>query len=113
MFWSGVGRGGDSIAANVAAQQGRVTLETTLAARGIKLPAWDPTNAASVTAWRQASHDFAAGASGHVSVLQGDAVQVKSVWAEVEFPALKVNPNVKSITSVDAKTGMEILLWSR
>lgn len=113
MFWSGVGRGGDTIAANAAAQQGKMTLETALAARGIKLPAWDPANPASVAAWRQASHDFAAGASGNVRVLQGDVIRNNSVWAEVEFPALKANSNVKSITSIDATTGKEVLLWTR
>jgi LysM repeat protein len=113
MFWSGVGRGGDNIAANIASQRGMATLEMTLAERGIKLPPWDPTNPSSVTAWREASYDFAAGANGNVSVIQGDAVRIDSVWAEVEFSALRVNPNVMSITAVDAKTGNEVLLWTR
>ncbi|TDN57196.1 hypothetical protein, partial [Halothiobacillus neapolitanus] len=113
MFWSGLGRGGDKIAARAAAQQGKMTLESTLAARGIKLPKWDPDNPEVVSAWRQASHDFAAGARGNVRVLQGDVLRGNSVWAEVEFPALKANPTVKSITSIDAATGKEVLLWSR
>jgi filamentous hemagglutinin len=78
-----------------------------------KLPAWDPANPASVAAWRQASQQFAAGASGNVRVLQGNAVRLKSVWAEVEFPALKANPNVKSIIGVSPETGQEVLLWAR
>ena len=89
------------------------TLESTMAARGIKLPAWDPNNPASVAAWRQASQQFAAEASGHVRVLQGDSVRLKSVWAEVEFPALKANPNVKSITGINPETGKGVLLWRR
>jgi filamentous hemagglutinin len=84
-----------------------------MAARGIKLPTWDVSNPASIAAWRQASSEFAAGASGNVRVLQGDAVGVKSVWAEVEFPALKANPNVTTITAVNPKTGEAVLLWSR
>jgi len=112
VFWSGI-RNGDSAAANWVARNGGSTLETTLASRGIKLPAWDANNPAVVSAWRQASADFAPGASGNVRVLQSDAVRLRSVWAEVEFPALKANPNVISIRSVNPETGVETLLWSR
>jgi len=113
MFWSGLGRGGDAVAANVAKQEGRVTLEMTRTNRGVELPTWDPSNAESVAAWRNASKDFAAGANGNIRVLQGDVIRVDSFWAQTEFPALRVNPNVKSITSIDAKTGAEVLLWSK
>lgn len=113
MFWSGLGRGGDAVAANAAKQEGRVTLEMTRANRGVELPTWDPGNPESVAAWRQASHDFAAGASGNVRVLQGDTIRIDSFWAQTEFPALKANPNVKSITAIDSKTGAEVPLWLR
>ncbi len=113
VFWSGLGRNGPATAANLATRQGRATLETTLSTRGVKLPRWEVSNPASVAAWRQASHSFGAGATGHVRVLQGGAVRINSVWAKVEFAALKANPNVKSITGVHAKTGEEMLLWSR
>ena len=66
-----------------------------------------------VDAWRQASAAFAAGASGNVRVLQGEALRVDSIWATAEFPALKANPAVTSITAIDYSTGAEILLWSR
>jgi RHS repeat-associated protein len=112
VFWSGI-RNSDTAAAKWVAQNGGSTLETTLANRGIKLPTWDASNPASVAAWRQASKEFAAGASGNVRVLQSDAVRIKSIWAEVEFPALKANPNVTAIRAVNAKTGVETLLWSR
>lgn len=79
----------------------------------ISLPAWDASNPAVVSAWRNASREFAAGASGNVRVLQADAVRVNSIWAQVEFPALKANPNVTSITSIDPRTGAEVLLWRR
>lgn len=80
---------------------------------GINLPAWDARNPAVVSAWRNASREVAASASGNVRVLQADAVRINSVWAQVEFPALKANPNVTSITSIDPRTGAEVLLWSR
>jgi hypothetical protein len=112
VFWSGV-RNGAAVATRWVAQNGGSTLETRLAARGIKLPAFEPSNPASVAAWRQASRAFAAGARGNVRVLQTDAVRIHSTWAEVEFPALKANPNVKSITAVNPETGLENLLWAR
>ena len=80
VFWSGI-RNGDSAAAEWVARNGGSTLETTLSSRGIKLPAWDANNPAVVSAWRQASADFASVASGNVRVLQSDAVRLKSVWA--------------------------------
>ncbi|MBK8012201.1 MAG: hypothetical protein IPK13_12705 [Deltaproteobacteria bacterium] len=112
VFWSGI-RGGDSTAAAWVGRNGGATLETTLAQRGISLPAWDASNPAVVTAWRNASAEFAAGARGSVRVLQSDAVRVNSVWAEVEFPALRANPSVTSITAVNPGTGAETLLWTR
>lgn len=113
VFWSGVGRGGDKIAAQWVAKNGGATLETTMASRGITLPAWDASNPAVVSAWRDASAQFARGASGNVRVLQGDAVRIDSVWAQVEYPALTANPNVTSITAINPSTGASTVLWSR
>lgn len=112
VFWSGI-RDGDKVAADWVAKNGGSTLETTMAARGIKLPAWDDSNPAVVSAWRNASRDFALGARGAVQVLQGDTVRSGSVWAQVEFPALIANPNVTSIVAVDPSTGSKVVLWTR
>jgi RHS repeat-associated protein len=112
VFWSGIPNGANS-AAQWAAGNAGVTLEQTIAARGIQLPAWDANNAASVAAWSQASQQFAAGASGDITVLQGDALRIKSVWGQTEYSALKANPNVTSITAVNPNTGERVLLWSR
>lgn len=112
LFWSGIGRGGADKAAAWVGQNGEATLETTPAARGIKLPVWDASNPASVAAWRQASKDFTAGASGNVRVLQGDALRLDAIWID-EFRALQTNPNVNSIMSLNPNTGADVLLWSR
>jgi hypothetical protein len=112
VFWTGI-RNGDAAAAKWVSSNGGATLETTMAARGVKLPAWDASNPSVVAAWRNASAEFAAGARGNVRVLQGDVVRINSVWAEVEFPAIKGNLNVTSITAVNPETGTQTLLWSR
>ena len=112
VFWSGVGRGGAKRAAAWVSEHGGATLETTLANRGIKLPRWNPDDPAVVAAWRQASIDFASRAKGHIRVLQGDSLRVNAIFHD-EFNALIANPNVKSITSINPETGVEVLLWSR
>jgi hypothetical protein len=96
------------------------TLETTLKSRGISLPQWNANDPAVVASWRQASLEFAQGASGNVRVLQPsnamryDTVFGKvSVWAEVEFGALQRNLNVRSITATIPETGENFLLWTR
>ena len=103
---------GDGRAASWVAKNGGSTLETTTAERGIRLPTWDPNNAASVGAWRQASIDFASGARGNVRVLQGDSLRIDAIWKD-EFNALQANPNVTSIRSINPESGAEVLLWSR
>ena len=113
LFWSGIGRDGAKRAANWAAQHGGATLESTLLSRGISLPVWDASNPAVVSAWRQASIEFAAGARGNVRVLQGDALRVvDSIWPD-EFRALQANPNVNSIRAINLETGLQVLLWAK
>jgi filamentous hemagglutinin len=90
-----------------------MTLEMTLAQRGITLPAWNAESPASVSAWEQASLAFAQGARGNVTVLQGDVLRVDSMWGNTEYPALISNPNVSSITAVDPQTGATNVIWTR
>ncbi len=110
VFWSGI-KGGDQTAAAWAADNGGTTLEMTPG--GSSLPPWDASNPAVVNAWRQASAEFAQGASGNVTVLQDTTVRVNSVWAEVEYPALTSNPNVTSITAINPETRTSTVLWKR
>lgn len=112
VFWSGI-EGQDAAAGQWAGAHGGATLESTMAARGVKLPRFDSSKPETVAAWRGASRRFAEGASGDVRVLQEDAVRASSVWATVEFPALKSNPKVSSITAIDPRTGAATVLWTR
>ena len=73
---------------------------------------WDASNPASVAAWRQASIDFAAGASGEVVVSRGDDLRLNAIWRD-EFSALQANPNVNSIWAINPDSGSEVLLWQR
>jgi hypothetical protein len=112
-FWSGLGRSGANAAAESAKQGGGTTLEMLLESRGIKMPVWDASNPTSVAAWKDASASFAQGASGDVRVVLGGNVSPTSIWQTTELPALRSNPNVTSIISVDASTGAETTIFSR
>jgi hypothetical protein len=112
VFWSGI-PGQDKQAAEWVERHGGTTLEKTLERDGITLPPFDRAKPETVAAWRKASEEFAKGARGDVRVLQEDRVGVTSVWREVEFKALKHNPNITSITAIDPRTGLETLLWKR
>lgn len=58
-FWSGLGRGGDKVAAEIAGARGGLTLKQLTKARGIELPPWDAANPASVQACQSASRAYA------------------------------------------------------
>ena len=112
-FWSGLGRNGDTIAANIAGQNGGITLETLMLQRGISLPSWDATNPLVVQAWRNASGTYASAASGDVRVVLGPQVRSDSVWNTIEYDALRNNPNVTRIIQVDPVTGRQTILYRR
>jgi hypothetical protein len=111
-FWSGLGRLGDEIAAAWTKEWGGKTLETVLRERGITLPAYDPSNPASVAAWENASREFALSARGDVRVLLGDNVSPTGMWNRIEFDALKNNQKVTSITAINPETGV-MWRWER
>jgi Flp pilus assembly pilin Flp len=116
VFWSGIGADGEQVAKAWAEKNGGKTMEKIMEERGVKLPPWPKAGdvpEATEKAWRDASREFAQGASGDVRVLQQDSVGVGRVWGKEEFPALINNPKVTSITAVDPRTGAQILLWKR
>lgn len=77
------------------------------------MPVWDVSNPSSIVAWENASREFAQGASGSIRVLQGETLRTSSIWGKIEFPVLKANLNVTSITGINPSTGAEVLLWNR
>ncbi len=84
----------------MAVRQGRRTLRAV-------------TNPMTVNAWRQASMAWANSARGNVELYLGPSPSEKSIWNQLELPALKANPAVTSITVLDRTTGQRTVLFSR
>jgi hypothetical protein len=112
-FWSGLGRGGDKVAAKIASSHGGTTLEQLLETRGIDIPPWDASNPVSVQAWENASQAYAQGASGTVNAVIGDTLRPGNIWETMELPALKTNPNVTEIIQINPTTGSGTSIFSR
>ena len=115
VFWSGKtsGVGGADTAGCIVTTCGGTTLEQLMTNKGINLPAWGATNPTAVAAWQNASKNFAQGASGDVNAVIGSTLRPGSVWEVVELPALKENPNVTSITTIDPANGVKTIIWKR
>nr|WP_279308033.1 RHS repeat-associated core domain-containing protein [Niveispirillum sp. BGYR6] len=111
-FWSGLGHGGDAIAAKVATSKGGTTLEMLAASKGVDMPKWDGSPGAT-KAWQNASAAYAEGASGKVRAVLGDNLRPGNIWETFELPALKNNPTVTQISRVHPNTEIETIIWSR
>lgn len=114
-YWSGrtAGVGGDAVALQIANTKNGTTLEDLIARRDIAMPAWDPTNPASVRAWEEISAQYAKNASGTVRVVLGQQLRPGNVWEVAELPALQANPNVKSVIAIDPLTQQERVIFTR
>lgn len=110
IFWSGDTDGVNSqdVADDLAAKTGSTTVDQFLKEHGIPQPA-----PGDIEAWKQISQLFAQGASGVVRVVLGKNRRPGSIWDEIEFPALKNNPNVTKIIAIDPKTGEMTIIWTR
>jgi hypothetical protein len=112
-FWSGMGETGAESAARIAKKNGGVTLESAIEAQGIRLPKWEFNDPSAVKAWQNASETYAKQASGEVRAVIGPSVKPDSIWNMVELPALKENPNVTKIITVDPVTQAETIIFTR
>lgn len=113
LFWSGLGRGGEKIATEVAVKQKKTTLEQLIKKNDLNMPTWGAANPKSVEAWQNASKSFVEGASGQVKVVTGDKMRSGSIWGKFELPALKSNPNVSEIIQIDSASGLEKTIFVR
>lgn len=114
-FWSGrtAGIGGANVAQDIAKVYGGTTLESLIEARGVKMPAWDTNNTATVQAWKNIAAEYAQGASGTVRAVIGENMRPGNVWEVAELPALKNNPKVTKIVTIDPATGKENIIFER
>jgi hypothetical protein len=114
VFWSGrTGTlGGPERAAEIALMKNGKTLEMLLAERNIAIPAWDGTDK-TAAAWREASTNFAEGASGTVRAVLGERVRPDSIWSTAELPSLMQNTRVTRIVAIDPETLKETMVFDR
>ncbi len=85
----------------------------TSAGQGVEAAAAGMEQVAARALWRAASEAYARGASGAVHVFQeAEGVNIRSIWAQTEYPALIRNPNVTSIIYhvVERSEGVATLL---
>lgn len=67
---------------------------------------------AGIEAWIDASRRFAEGASGEARVVLGET-RPGNIWETVQLPALKANPRVTRIVSIDAASGARTTIFER
>ena len=80
-----------------------VTMEMLL--EGVDIPEWDFNASNSVSRWEGASRAYAEQASGDVRVIARMPLREGNIFEAVEFPTLKKNKNVTSVTLIDPDTG--------
>ena len=112
-FWSGLGKGGDKIAMQIAGDNNGTTLEHQIAVHKIEMPEWSFQDKNSQRAWQQVSNYYAQKCSGNVHVIVGDKVRANSVFISTELVALKNNPNVDSIIIINLSTGDSTVIFDR
>ncbi len=113
-FWSGLGKNGQDIAADIARENGGVTLEMLmeknkdlLVESGFEYDkelnrfVFSPEN---LDDWKAISNAYAEQVSGDTHVILGDRVRDDGVWNTREFPTLSENENVNRVISVDPQT---------
>ena len=108
-FWSGQSVdsngedvGGEENAKSLAQQDGGKTLEMKLEENNID------TESMSGEEWKEASQEYATGASGDVKCYKGDTSREGNVYDTHEREEIENNSNINSITEVDNINGTEV-----
>ena len=98
----------------LAADRGKVLLETLVDDRGIDVPAWRPGHPEIDEQWATVSARYAEGASGDIDVILGDSLKPGNDWENVEIPRLTAaDSKVTSITKIDLLTLERTPIWRR
>lgn len=74
---------------------------------------WDWENSDVVKDWSEMSKVYAKQASGDVRVIARQPMRKGNIFENVEFPTLKRNKKVNSVTMIDPDTGEEKVLFRR
>lgn len=90
-----------------------VTMEILMRNSGIDMPSFDLNDPDSVAAWTNSSKDYAEQASGDVTVVMSPPLREGNIFENVELPALKANPNVTSVTMINAQTNEKNEIFRR
>jgi RHS repeat-associated protein len=114
-FWSGRtdGIGGMDEAAKIAKANIGTTLEMLIEKHKIVMPNWDANNPVHVKEWGKMSEAYAQGASGKVRGVIGTDLRPDNIWEGYEKGALKANPKVTSIETIDPKTGAKTKIYKK
>lgn len=110
-FWSGRtdGIGGELIALDISKSKQGITLEGLVKRNNIDMPKWED----KPKIWEATSREYANQVSGEVRAVIGNKLRKGNVWENYELPALKQNPNVTKIITIDPKTGKEKTIFKR
>lgn len=90
-----------------------VTMEGLLLSAADDFPEWDFDDMDSVKSWEKASKVYAEQASGDVRVVVRKPLRENNIFEAVEFPTLKENPNITSVTMIDADTNEATEIFRR
>ena len=90
-----------------------VTMEGLLLSAADDFPEWDFDDMDSVKSWERASKVYAEQASGDVRVVVRKPLRENNIFEAVEFPTLKENPNITSVTMIDADTNEATEIFRR
>lgn len=121
VFFSGCSkRGKDGRKMSSGEVAGSYAKENGLSTMGMKLeqsqddiPEWDFDDADSVSSWEDLSRVYAEQASGDVRVIARPPLREGNIFETVEFPALKKNKKVRSVTMIDPDTGEKKEIFRR
>ena len=100
-----------SVAREYAENNGGVTMDILL--ENEDFPEWDFGDEDSFSRWEDASRAYAEQASGDVRVIARPPIRKGSIFEAVEFPTLKKNKNVTSVTMINPETGEKTVIFRR
>ena len=110
---NGMRKKSPEVAKEFAENNDGVTLGMLLEKDGSVLEEWNARDFDGLSQWEDASRAYAEQASGSVRVIAKKPLRKDSIFNMIELPTLKENPNVTSVTMINADTGEEEVIFRR